>query len=98
MAESFGSRAIGLISTPSLSPGEGLWIKSCTSVHTFFMRFPIDILFIGADDTILAKQTLVPWRVSSWYRKSQTVLELPAGMAEQTGTLPGDRIKFEDVN
>jgi len=62
------------------------------------MRFPIDVLFIGADNTVLTLQTLVPWRVSYWFSNSQGVLELPAGTAQRTGTAPGDRIEFMVVN
>jgi len=97
LAGSLLDRAIGLLATPSLRSGEGLWIKPCASIHTFFMRYPIDILFVDADNTVLARQTLAPWRFSRWVRKSRSVIELPAGTAERTGTVAGDRIEFMDL-
>jgi uncharacterized membrane protein (UPF0127 family) len=96
-AHSFVDRAVGLLLTASLKPGEGLWIHPCTSVHTFFMRFPIDVLFLDDKDVVLSRQTLAPWKLSGWNHKSRGVLELSAGTLDRTGTQVGDRIDFEDL-
>ena len=98
LAESLAARAIGLLATPSLQPGEGLWLKPCTSVHSFFMRYPIDIVFLDADHTVLSCQTLTPWRFSRWFSKSRSVIELPAGTVQRSVTSAGDRIEFMGVN
>jgi uncharacterized membrane protein (UPF0127 family) len=97
-ASSFVDRAIGLLTTPSLGAGEGLWLKPCASIHTLFMRYPIDALFLDTEGFVLGRQTLHPWRFSKWFAHTRSVVELAAGALEPTGTKAGDRIVFEDVN
>ena len=92
-AKTMIERLVGLLATPVLPVGEGLWIQRCNNVHTFFMRYAIDVLFVAPDHTVVATQTLVPWRISKWERKASTVLELPAGAAG--GVKPGTRLRFE---
>ena len=96
-ASSFVDRAIGLLATPSLGTGEGLWLKPCRSIHTLFMRYPIDALFLDAEDRVVGRQTLSPWRFSKWFRKTRSVVELAAGALDPSGTTTGDRIVFEDL-
>ena len=97
VASSLVERAVGLLRTPVLGPGEGLWISPCTSIHTFFMRYPIDALFLDSGGVVLSGQTLGPWRLSGWHWKSRGVLELSAGILHQTGTQPGDHLEIKDV-
>src|ERR1039457_2265436 len=97
VAASFVERGVGLLFTPVLKPGEGLWISPCASIHTFFMRYPIDVLFLDSEGIVLRKQTLEPWRFSGWHYKSRGVMELRAGVLHETGTQPGDRIEMKDV-
>ena len=92
-ADSIGKRCLGLLGRPRLSEGEGLWLSPCGAVHTFFMRFPIDVVFLDEEGRVVALRTLVPWRFSAWVRKAESALELPAGTAERTGTRVGDRIQ-----
>ncbi len=98
VAGSLIERAIGLLSTPALGAGEGMYLRPCQSVHTFFMRYPIDVLFLDAQGAVLSQDTFSPWRVSGWHGKSRGVLELAAGTLARTGTQVGDRIEFEGVN
>jgi uncharacterized membrane protein (UPF0127 family) len=98
VASSLLDRAIGLLGTPSLSAGQGLWISPCKSIHTFFMRYPIDVLFLDADGKVLDQGTFQPWRVSAWQTKSHGVLELGAGVLVRTGTQVGDHIEMKDLN
>ncbi len=98
VASSFMRRAVGLLSASSLGTGEGLWISPCSSVHTLFMRFPIDILFLDSEGLVLDGSTVVPWRISTWVRRSRGVLEIPAGTIKKTGTRVGDRIEMKGVN
>jgi uncharacterized membrane protein (UPF0127 family) len=91
-AGSLGARTRGLLGRSSLGPDEGMWLEPCQSVHTFFMRFPIDVLFLDAEGTVLSKATLPPWRLSRWERRARSVLELPAGTLEQKRTDVGDKI------
>src|SRR3954470_16891693 len=93
-ATSLGSRSRGLLGRASLPADEGLWINPCRSVHTFFMRFPIDVLFLDPQNIAVARATLVPWRLSHWVWSAGSVLELPAGTLARTRTESGDRIVF----
>jgi uncharacterized membrane protein (UPF0127 family) len=98
VASTIIERTIGLLATSSLGSGQGMWLSPCKSIHTFFMRYPIDVLFLDAEGHILYQNTLKPWRMSGWYAKSRGVLELAAGTLDHTGTRAGDRIEFKDVN
>jgi uncharacterized membrane protein (UPF0127 family) len=94
-AESFLSRARGLIGRKSLADGEGLWIAPCRSVHTFFMSFPIDVIFLDSEGVVIALHPdLRPSRISSYYRNAAGVLELPHGIIQATGTERGDFVEF----
>lgn len=91
-ASTLWQRTVGLLMTPVLAAGEGLWISPCQSVHTFFMRYAIDVAFLDSSHKVLACQTLVPWRVSSWVRGARGVLEFPAGTLQQSKTVVGDQL------
>lgn len=66
-------------------------------MHMFFMRFPIDIVFLSRDNRVLRiNHDLKPWRVSSLVFGARQALELHAGAAARTGTMVGDEIAFED--
>lgn len=95
VASSILARTIGLMLTPSLAPGEGMWLTPCKSVHTLFMRYPIDILYVDPHGTVLDRKTMSTWRMSPWRSQSHGVLELPAGTAERTGTRPGDLLEMK---
>lgn len=91
VATSLGERTVGLLRTPQLSPGEGLWIERSPSIHMFFMPYAIDAVFV-ADDGRVTKvvSDLKPWRVVWWAPGARDCLELPAGTAEATRTRVGD--------
>ena len=97
-AASLLDRAIGLLLTAHLDNGEGMYLSPCKSVHTFFMRYPIDVLFLDAEGTVLSQESMRPWRVSGWQWKCRGVLELIEGTLARTGTRVGDRITFEGLN
>jgi uncharacterized protein len=93
VATSFRDRTVGLLGARSLAEGEGLWIERSPSIHMFFMRFPIDAVFIAADGRVTkVVEHLRPWRVVWWARGARDCLELPAGTAAATGTMVGDRL------
>lgn len=96
VATSILERAVGLLGTSTLPPGEGLWISPCKSIHTFFMRYPIDVLFLDEKGTVIAQETLRPWRISRWQLKARGVLEVNAGAAQNSQTVLGDRIELKD--
>ena len=93
---SFG-RARGLLGRTGLEPGGGMLIDRAGSVHMFFMRFPVDVVFLARDHTVVGvRHRLKPWRIAA-ARRAVASLELPAGRAAETGVEKGDRLVFEDV-
>lgn len=87
-------RMVGLLSRNSLEQGEALLIKPCNSIHTFFMRFPIDVAFIDSGGRIIkAIHCMRPFRISSIYLNAHFCLELPAGTLEKTSSQPGDLVE-----
>jgi hypothetical protein len=97
MADTSAKRRVGLLKHKSLSPGEGLWIAPCESVHTFFMKFPIDLVYLDRKLRVRKVRGAVPaWRLSICW-SAHSVLELPAGVAAQTGTAVGDVLAIDEL-
>jgi uncharacterized protein len=95
MADSSEKRRTGLLKHASLEPGQGLWIVPCESVHTFFMKFPIDLVYLDKKRKVRKVRNAVPpWRLSACWT-AHSILELPAGTIEQTGTRIGDELVIE---
>lgn len=93
-ATSFGERTIGLLRTPALGPGEGLWIEGAPSIHMFFMRYPIDAVFVDRDGRVTKiVPNLRPWRVVWWARGAKDCLEIAAGAAAAAGIRVGDQLR-----
>lgn len=89
------SRNRGLLGRTGLAPGHALVLAPCNSVHTFFMKFPIDVLFVGQDGTVRRiTSALRPWRVALSPR-SFAVIETAAGVIGTSGTRPGDRLAVD---
>lgn len=96
LATSIGQRMKGLLGRSSLSADQALVLEPCTSIHTFFMRFPIDVLFLDKNMCIIkAIQNMPPSRLSPIIWASQMAIELPAGKISQTNTRPGDTIEIK---
>ena len=86
------SRKKGLLGRECLLPGEGLWIVPCEAVHTFFMRFPIDLVYLDRKNRIRKLRSGVgAWRVSACLT-AHSVIELPAGTIRETRTERADTI------
>ena len=95
LADTSAKRRTGLLKHERLAPGEGLWIVPCESVHTFFMKFPIDVVFLNKKRKVVKIRAAMPrWRMALclW---AHSVLELPSGMAAATDTARGDQLEFE---
>jgi uncharacterized membrane protein (UPF0127 family) len=93
---SFG-RARGLLGRDALEPGAGMLIDRAGSVHMFFMRFPIDVVFLARDRTVVAvRHGLKPWRMAG-ARRAVAALELPAGRVAEVGVEPGEVLVFEEL-
>lgn len=93
-AVSFQSRLFGLIPRVSMELEDGLWLAPCAMIHTCFMRFPIDAVFLDGELRVLKVcADLKPWRFSPWVTGAASVLELSSGRA--CGMLAeGDRLEF----
>jgi uncharacterized membrane protein (UPF0127 family) len=75
--------------------GQGLWIVPSRGVHTFAMRFPIDVIYLDADKVVVhLEENLKPWRVAPVRRRAASVLELPGKTLNSTGTAIGDEIEI----
>ncbi|HEY1648145.1 MAG TPA: DUF192 domain-containing protein [Terracidiphilus sp.] len=94
VAASGKTRRKGLLGRDGLDTGEGLWIIPCESVHTFFMRFPIDLVYLDRENRIRkVRERVGPWRLSACL-SARSVLELPAGTIRATETQRGDTLEL----
>jgi len=92
LADTVWTRFRGLMGRRELAPGAGLLLRPSGSVHTCFMRFPIDIVFLDGELEVVAVSPSVrPWRARA-KRGARAVLELPAGEAVRVGIFRGDRL------
>ena len=97
LARSFWARGRGLMGRAALPEGYALIIYPESSIHTFFMRLPIDVLFVDRDDRVIdLRQAMPPNRpfagVTPW--RGRYVIEMPAGVIATTGTLVGDQLRL----
>jgi uncharacterized membrane protein (UPF0127 family) len=85
-------RMRGLLGRRSLPGGEGILLRPAASIHTFFMRFPIDVVFLDRELVVVGiAAALRPWRIAG-ERGAHSALELPSGECEQRGLRVGDRL------
>jgi uncharacterized membrane protein (UPF0127 family) len=95
VATSLWARGRGLLARARLEPGAGLLIDPCNSIHTFFMRFAIDAVFLDRENRVVRiLHNLRPWRLSWVFFRARRVLELPAGAARAAGLEPGERLSL----
>lgn len=89
-------RMRGLLAHPPIQPGQGLWIEPCNSIHTWFMSYPIDVVFLDRQGCVLQ----VDVHVKSWHMRTcwraRAVLEIPAGQAGVLGVAVGSRVQLID--
>ncbi|MGI6452347.1 MAG: DUF192 domain-containing protein [Syntrophomonadaceae bacterium] len=92
-ADNFLSRLQGLMGRKAFNPGEGLILFPCQMVHSFGMRFAIDLLFVSPTYQVVnAIERLTPYKVSPWVSAAQFVLELPMGQIKESKTEIGHRL------
>jgi uncharacterized membrane protein (UPF0127 family) len=90
-------RVRGLLGRNGLDPGRGMLIARTSSVHMFFMRFAIDVVFVDRSNRIVRiVPDLKPWRIAAAWR-ARTALELPAGTAARLGLTPGMTVLVEEA-
>ena len=96
VADTRATRAVGLLSRSGLNPGEALWIVPSRGVHTWGMRFAIDVVALDEAGTVIdCVPNMGPWRLRLPRRGTAGVLELPAGTLAASGTHVGHRVLLE---
>ena len=96
VARGFFARGWGLLGRPELPDGHGLLLAPCDGIHTFWMRFPIDVVLLGRGTgtarCLAVARALRPWRLGPFVAGVRAVLELPAGAAGETAA--GDELAW----
>jgi uncharacterized membrane protein (UPF0127 family) len=91
------SRRRGLLHHDSLPDGSGLIIAPSNAIHTFFMRFAIDVAFVSKDGRVLKRRSAVaPWRIAGAWR-AFAVIELPVGALDRADTRRGDTLRLAGI-
>src|SRR3569623_336259 len=99
LANTSTTRMFGLLGRKGLDVGGGLWIKPSSGVHTFFMRFSIDVIGLDKDlNVIKLWHCLPPFRVTSVSMKLKSVIELPCGAIKAAEIRIGDRIEITSAD
>ncbi len=95
MADTFFARLVGLLNRSSLKKGEALILTPSNSIHSFFMRFTIDVIFLDKTGKVIdALTSFKPFRLSPVYFNASLTIELPEGVIQSTQTQPGDIIQL----
>ncbi len=97
VAASMLARMRGLLARPELRRGEGMLLRSCNMVHTVGMRYPIDVVFLGRDGSVLKISDAVGPRRARGHWRAHSVLELAAGEASRCGIWQGMRLPIESI-
>lgn len=97
VADTSAKRRTGLLKHTSLDPGAGLWIAPCEAVHSFGMKFAIDVVYLDRKKKVRkVRRDMVPRRLSACLT-AHSVLELPVGAIDASRTEPGDQLEFEKL-
>jgi uncharacterized protein len=92
-AKSMASRLKGLLGRDSLKSDQTLWLEPCNSIHTFFMKFAIDVVFV--DKNLVVRKVVLnlpPWRLLAPVIGAQSVFEFAAGVLDTNKISPGDQL------
>ena len=96
LAETFWARFRGLMGRTSLRKGEGLVLKGDKSIHTFFMKFPIDVVYVDqAGRVVRVDPAMQPFRIGPIVFEAVYILELPMGAIQATQTALGDQLTIQ---
>lgn len=83
IADTFLKRLLGLMFRPELPEGKALILDPCSGIHTWFMRFPIDVVYLDRNNMVLKKETVYPWRTGSFVKGTKRILEFNKGAARK---------------
>lgn len=98
VADSGPRRSRGLLGRKGLAPGTGLWIVPCEAVHTFWMQFPIDLVYLDRKLRIKKlKSAVKPWRISGCL-SAHSVIELAPGTIQEVQVEVGDNLEFVPIS
>jgi uncharacterized membrane protein (UPF0127 family) len=95
VAGSMFERMRGLLARPALQEGEGMLLPSCRLIHTFGMRYPIDVVYLGQGGRVLKVTAALAPRRMGGHLRARGVLELAAGAAQRCGIVPGLRLPLD---
>jgi len=101
VARTHWTRLRGLIGTgeSAFQPGQALWIVPCRGVHTLAMQFTLDVIYLDqAGYAMVVRAGLRPWRFAPVHFGAASVLELPSGVVQRSGTVIGDHIEIVQAN
>lgn len=97
VARTTAERMRGLLGRNGLPPGQGMLIERCSSIHTLFMKFSLDVIFLDRDGTVRkVVRRLAPWRLAQAFGAAD-VVELAAGALDDLPVQAGDVLKIEDA-
>lgn len=95
LADTWWSRFRGFLGKDAPGKGEGILLAPCHAVHTMGMRFPLDVIFLTVDGTVVQLESFLhPWRVRRGAKSTRYVLEVPAGTINATRTQVGDELSW----
>ncbi|MDP5274488.1 DUF192 domain-containing protein [Chengkuizengella axinellae] len=95
-AHTFFSRFIGLMFKKHIFRDGALHILPCSQIHTFFMKFPIDVVYLNSDYEVVGiEENLSPWKIGGKFKQVKSIIELSSGAVVKTGLKIGDSIKFK---
>ena len=96
-ADSFVTSFVGLMFKKSLPEGHGLLFRPARGIHTHFMRFPIDLIYLDKSNRVTKiRAAMRPWRFD--FTSAAVVIEMPAGSAQANDVRPGDQLRFEPAS
>jgi uncharacterized membrane protein (UPF0127 family) len=99
VADNALTRLVGLLRDKMLAEGDGLWIVPCNSIHSFWMKFEFDAIFLDKNLRVVHLMSdMKPWRISKLVFAAHSVLEVPAGLISQTATELGDTFEMRREN
>ena len=98
LADSPFSRLIGLLNRKSLSSEEALIITDCRAIHMFFMKFPIDAIFVDKNNKVVGLvRNIRPFQLSPYFIRATKVIEACPGIVDGTETAVGDELVFSEI-
>lgn len=94
IAKTFMERFMGLMGKTSLPDKEGLFFPKCSSIHCFFMKMPIDVIYLNKECTVLYKETVEPWHIGKFVKHAAHIVELKEHDGD--GIKEGDRLALSE--